>query len=44
MIEVENKVTVERRNAGRLRVRREMKMRIGTSTSSGGEEWKKRPE
>lgn len=38
MIEGENKGTAERRNVGRLRVGREMKMRVSTSTSSGEEE------
>lgn len=41
MIEVENIVNVKRRKAGRLRVRRAMRMRITMSTSNGGEKWKK---
>lgn len=38
MIEGENKGTADRRNVGRLKVGREMKMRVSTSTS-GEEEW-----
>lgn len=44
MIEVENIVNVKRRKAGKLRVRRAMRMRITMSTSNGGEKWKKREE